>query len=155
VTAPEELVTKVLGERRRGSAFTMARQGLVKVERDACRIPGRARHTTMRVLFKALARDSRTRGWFELDGKVRAPQGPAIDVPLVAHKARLAVELDAWYQFHDPEGYRRDRVQDTRLQRAGYFVLRFPAEDVDDRLATTIDQLAFALAGRRAVRALP
>lgn len=155
VTAPEELVKKVLGERRRGSAFTMARQGLVKVERDACRIPGRARRSTVRVLFDALAHDPRTRGWFELDGKVRTPDGPAIDVELVAHKARIAVELDAWYHFHDPEGYRRDRVQDTRLQRAGYFVLRFPAEDVDDRLASTIEQLAIALAGRRAVRALP
>jgi very-short-patch-repair endonuclease len=40
------------------------------------------------------------------------------------------------------------------LQDAGYFVLRFPAEDVDDRLASTIEHLAIALAGRRAARAL-
>jgi very-short-patch-repair endonuclease len=155
VTAPEELVSKVLGDRRRGSAFTMARQGWVRVESHARRIPGRARRSTMRVLFDALARDPRTRGRFELDGKVPTADGPMIDVALVAHKARIAVELDAWYHFHDPEGYQRDRVQDARLQRAGYFVLRFPAEDVDDRLVSTIEQLAIALAGRRAVRALP
>jgi very-short-patch-repair endonuclease len=155
VTAAEELVTKVLDERRRGAAWSMARQGLVKVESRARRIPGRARDSTMRVLFDALAQDPRTRGQFELDGKVRTADGPVIDVSVVAHRARIAVELDAWYHFHDPEGYRRDRVQDTRLQRAGYFVLRFPAEDVDDRLASTIEQLAIALAGRRAVRALP
>jgi very-short-patch-repair endonuclease len=132
----------------------MARQGLVSVDALARRLPGRARHGTMRVLFEALARDPRTRGRFELDGKVATADGPAIDVALVAHADRIAVELDAWYHFHDPEGYRRDRVQDTRLARAGYFVLRFPAEDVDDRRAATIEQLAIALAGRRAARAL-
>jgi very-short-patch-repair endonuclease len=131
----------------------MARQGLVRVEALARRLPGRARHSTMRVLFDALARDPRTRGRFELDGKVATADGAAIDVALVARDARIAVELDGWYQFHDPEGYRRDRVQDTRLARAGYFVLRFPAEDVDDRLAPTIEHLATALAGRRAVLA--
>lgn len=154
VTAPDALVARVVGGNRPGTAWTMARQGLVKVEALARRLPGRARHSTMRVLFDALARDPRTRGRFALDGKVATADGPAIDVALVAHDARIAVELDAWYHFHDPEGYRRDRVQDTRLSRAGYFVLRFPTEDVDDRLASTIEQLAIALAGRRAVRTL-
>ena len=153
VTAPDELVTRVLAERRTGSAWAMARQGLVRVDALAHRLPGRARHSTMRALSEALARDPRTRGRFERDGRVTSADGPAIDVALVDHRARIAVELDAWYHFHDPEGYRRDRVQDMRLQRAGYFVLRFPAEDVDDRLASTIEQLAIALASRRAVRA--
>lgn len=154
VTAPDELVARVLAGSRRGTAWTLARQGLVTVDALARRLPGRARHRTMRVLFDALARDPRTRRRFELDGKVATADGPAIDVALVSHDARIAVELDAWYHFHDPEGYRRDRAQDTRLLRAGYFVLRFPAEDVDDRLVSTIEQLAIALAGRRAVRAL-
>jgi very-short-patch-repair endonuclease len=154
VTAPDELVSRVLGAHHRGTAWTMARQGLVRVEALAQRLPGRAHHSTMRMLFEALARDPRTRGRFELDGKVVTADGPPIDVALVAHADRIAVELDAWYHFHDPEGYRRDRVQDTRLARAGYFVLRFPTEDVDDRLASTIEHLAIALAGRRAARAL-
>jgi very-short-patch-repair endonuclease len=154
VTAPDELVTRMLRDHRPGTAWTMARQGLLRVDALARRLPGRARHSTMRVLFEALARDPRTRGRFELDGKVVTEDGPAIDVALVAHADRIAVELDGWYHFHDPEGYRRDRVQDTRLLRAGYFVLRFPTEDVDDRLASTIEHLAIALAGRRAARAL-
>jgi len=153
VTSPDELVTRMLGDHRRGAAWTMARQGEVRVGALARRLPGRARHSTVRVLFDALARDPRTRGRFEFDGKIPTADGSVIDVALVAHGARIAVELDAWYHFHDSEGYRRDRVQDTRLSRAGYFVLRFPAEDVDDRLASTIEQLAIALAGRRAVRA--
>ena len=154
VTAPDELVTRMLRDHRPGTAWTMARQGLLRVDALARRLPGRARHSTMRVLWEALARDPRTRGRFELDGTVATADGPAIDVALAAHADRIAVELDAWYHFHDPEGYRRDRVQDTRLLRAGYFVLRFPAEDVDDRLASTIEHLAIALAGRRAARAL-
>jgi very-short-patch-repair endonuclease len=153
VTAPDELVSRVLAESRSGAAWTMARQGRVRVDALARRVPGRARHSTMRVLHDALARDRRTSGRFELDGTVATAEGPAIDVALVARDARIAVELDAWYHFHDPEGYRHDRVQDTRLARAGYFVLRFPAEDVDDRLASTIDHLALALAGRRAAHA--
>lgn len=155
VTAPEELVSRALRGNRQGTAWVMARQGVVNVPALGQRLPGRARHSTMRVLFDALTRDPRTRGRFQLDSKVAAAEGPAIDVALVAHADRIAVELDAWYHFHDPEGYRRDRVQDARLQRAGYFVLRFPAEDVDDRLASTIEHLAIALAGRRAARALP
>lgn len=154
VTAPDELVTRMLRDHCPGTAWAMARQGVVRVDALARRLPGRARHSTMRVLFEALARDPRTRGRFELDSRVVTADGPAIDVALVAHADRIAVELDAWYHFHDPEGYRRDRVQDTRLQRAGYFVLRFPAEDVDVRLASTIEHLAIALAGRRAARAL-
>jgi hypothetical protein len=154
VTAPDELVRQVVRSRP-GTAWTMARQGVVHVGPLGQRLPGRARHGTMRVLFDALARDPRTRGRFELDGRVAPAEGPALDVALVARAERIAVELDAWYHFHDPEGYRRDRVQDARLQRAGYFVLRFPAEDVDDRLVSTIEHLAIALAGRRAARALP
>jgi very-short-patch-repair endonuclease len=105
----------------------------------------------MRALFEALERDARTRGRFELDGKISSlGEGPAIEIELVSHSLQIGIELDGWYHFHDPEGYRRDRIQDMRLARAGYFVMRFPAEDVDDRLTSTIDQIAIALAGRRA-----
>jgi len=154
VTSPDELVRRVLGAQRRGAAWTMARQGLVTVDAVAQRRPGRARHGTLRVLSEALARDPRTRGRFELDGEIRTPDGLPVDAGLLARADRIVVELDTWYHFHDPESYRRDRAQDLRLARAGYFVLRFPAEDVDDRLASTIDQLAIALAGRRAARAV-
>lgn len=40
--------------------------------------------------------------------------------------------------------------KDVWLQRAGFFVLRFLADDVEDRLAQTLDEIALALAGRRA-----
>jgi len=150
VTAPDALVTRVLRGDRESAALSMAREGLVTMTAPVQRSPGRARCRTTRVLFDALARDPRTRGQFELDCQVAGSGGgPAIDVDLMAPGARIAIEIDGWYHFHDPEGYRRDRVQDVRLQRAGYFVMRFLAEDVDDRLALTLDQIAIALAGRR------
>jgi len=156
VTAPPALVTRVLRDGRESAALALARQGVVTMAAPAQRSPGRARLRTRLALFDALARDPRTRGCFELDGRVAVAGGePAIAIDLVAPEARIAVELDGWYHFHDPDGYRRDRVQDARLQRAGYFVLRFLAEDVDDRLDATLDQLAIALAGRRARRAPP
>jgi hypothetical protein len=155
VTAPDELITRVLYSGRGGSSLSLARQGLVRLTVPAERAPGRARHRTMRALFEALERDPRTRGRFELDGKIVSPNGgPAIEIELVSHPLRIGIELDGWYHFHDPEGYRRDRIQDMRLARAGYFVMRFPAEDVDERLTSTIDQIAIALAGRRAAAAL-
>jgi hypothetical protein len=83
VTAPEELVSHALREHRRGIAWTMARQGVVGVPALTQRLPGRARHSTMRVLFEALARDPRTRGRFQFDSKVATAEGPAIDVALV------------------------------------------------------------------------
>jgi very-short-patch-repair endonuclease len=60
------------------------------------------------------------------------------------------VEIDGWYHFREPQGYRSDRAKDVLLQRAGFFVMRFLAEDVEDRLALIIDEIAIGLGGRRA-----
>jgi len=84
---------------------------------------------------------------------------PTPDAPWLAQALATAKSLIAYLPGHcvavtplqDPEGY-RDRSQDTRLQRAGYFVMRVVAEDVDQRLASTLDQIARALAGRHASR---
>jgi very-short-patch-repair endonuclease len=153
VTAPDALIDRVLHGAPDCAALSMARQGRVTMAMPAERSPGRARARTARALFEALAHDPRTRDRFALHGQVASEAGPAIDVDLVASRTRIAVVLDGWYHFHDPEGYRRDRVQDVRLQRAGYFVMRFLAEDVDDRLASTVDHIAIALTGRRSPRA--
>jgi very-short-patch-repair endonuclease len=156
VSAPDDLVTRVLHGRHDSRALTMARQGRIALTTPAQRLPGRGRSRTMRELHAALCRDPRTRGRFELDAQVTLSEGgPVIDVDLLAPRARIAVELDGWHHFYDPEGYGRDRDQDKRLQRAGYFVMRFLTEDVDERLASTLDQIALALAGRRASGALP
>src|SRR6185503_14760828 len=127
-----ELVTAVLTNARSSAALSMARQGLVRLSSPAQRIPGGGRRRTARTLIDALAADPRTEGRFELDHQVALGEGRApIDVAIIAPRARIVIEIDGWHHFHDPEGYQRDRIHDLWLQRAGYFVLRFLAEDVD------------------------
>jgi hypothetical protein len=36
------------------------------------------------------------------------------------------------------------------LQRAGFFVMRFLVEDIEERLEQTVNEIALGLAGRRA-----
>ena len=49
----------------------------------------------------------------------------------------------------DAEAYRRDRRKDAMLQKNGYFVLRFLAEDAGKRLDEILDTILAALANRR------
>jgi very-short-patch-repair endonuclease len=156
VGAPADLVSGVLGGDRQSAALSMARQGVVPIAPRAEGSAVRARSRAARVLHAALARDARTAGRFALDAPVPIHAGgSAIEVDLVAESARLAIEIDGWYHFRDPEGYRTARVTDLRLQRAGFFVMRFLAEDVGDRLALIVDEIAVALRGRRASTGSP
>jgi hypothetical protein len=151
VGAPADLVGRVLGDGRQSAALSMARQGVVSIAPRAEGSAVRARSRAARVLHAALARDPRTAGRFALDGLVPTHAGgPAIEVDLVSVRARLAIEIDGWYHFRDPEGYRAARIADLRLQRAGFFVLRFLAEDVGERLEPIVDEIAVALRGRHA-----
>ncbi len=52
-------------------------------------------------------------------------------------------------RFADAEHYRRDRRKDFLLQKNGYLVLRFLAEDVTRRLSQVIDEIAAAIEARR------
>ena len=62
---------------------------------------------------------------------------------------QLAVEIDGAFHFTDAEHYRRDRRKDFLLQKNGYLVLRFLAEDVTRRLAQVIDEITAAVAIKR------
>jgi hypothetical protein len=151
VGAPADLVGRVLGDGRQSAALSMARQGVVSIAPRAEGSAVRVRSRAARVLHAALARDPRTAGWFALDGLIPIHAGgPAIEVDLVSVRARLAIEIDGWYHFRDPEGYRAARSADLRLMRAGFFVLRFLAEDVRERLEHIVDEIAVALRGRHA-----
>jgi hypothetical protein len=151
VGAPRELLADVLY--RNAATLLMAREGVVPVvgvpaARSAPR-PSRAGRT-LHTLHDALARDPRTAGQFALNALVRYDDRSTVAADLIAEGARLAVEIDGWYRFRAPQGYRRERTRDILLQRAGYFVMRFLADDVEDRLASTVDEIAIALAARRA-----
>lgn len=158
VVAPSALVTRVLTSRE-SSAISMARHGLVKLQKDA---PAAAHQRgplpktpdlsgAEASLYLALARDPRTR-IARFEQRVMAPiheREREIEVSLAAHAPRLIVELDSWYHLRDETAYHNQRLKDLWLQRAGFFVMRFLVEDVERRLGEVIDEIALGLVGRR------
>ena len=77
----------------------------------------------------------RTGGRFTLNAKLGfCFGGGAAEIDLCAESLRLAVEVDGYHHFTDPDAYRRDRRKDWELQRHGYVVLRVLAADVVERM---------------------
>lgn len=153
VAAPSELVRRVLTADRDSAALSMARQGLVSVAPFAQDLPDRARGRIEQRLHDALARDRRTRGQFQLNVSVPIPEpGRTVEVDLMARGTRLVVEIDRWYHVRDAQAYRRDRDKGVQLSRAGFFVMRFLAEEVEQRLELVVDEIAIGLLSRRASR---
>jgi very-short-patch-repair endonuclease len=95
----------------------------------------RARSEAERFLSALLEALPATRGLFELNQRTgfRIHHRP-VEVDLLCRHLRLAIEIDGYYHFQTPEAYRRDRRKDLALQRHGYLVLRFLADDVVARL---------------------
>lgn len=154
VAAPSAQTSEVL-RGRESAALSMARQGVVPIA--ANERAGRERRSHGRpqlVLHEALARDPRTAGHFTHNVVVPVGERSTVEVDLLALPARLAIEIDAWYHDADPRGYRPARANDVRLQRAGFFVLRFVIDDIEHRLALVVDQIAISLSSRRAARHL-
>ncbi len=110
-----------------------------------------ARSAAERFLFKFLDGLPKTKGLFALNGRIDVPFGPNpfMEVDLLCKERQLAVEIDGAFHFADAEHYRRDRRKDFLLQKNGYLVLRFLAEDVTRRLAQVIDEIAAALDVKR------
>src|SRR5262249_40011289 len=107
----------------------------------------RARSAAERFLFTFLESLPETAGRFELNAALDFPFGPRpAEVDLLCRSPRIAVELDGYFHFLAPDGYRRDRPKDWQLQRRGYLVLRFLAEDVFPRLEMIRDRILDALA---------
>ena len=106
-----------------------------------------ARSAAERFLFKFLDGLPKTKGLFALNGRMDVPFGPNpfMEVDLLCKERHLAVEIDGAFHFTDAEHYRRDRRKDFLLQKNGYLVLRFLAEDVTRRLAQVIDEITAAL----------
>ena len=112
---------------------------------------GSARSAAERFLFKFLDGLPKTKGLFAINGRIDVPFGPNpfMEVDLLCKERQLAVEIDGAFHFADAEHYRRDRRKDFLLQKNGYLVLRFLAEDVTRHLAQVIDEIAAALAIKR------
>lgn len=158
VIAPRPLAEGLLAKRGATEAISLARQGLVVLDppRPGSRpaagkpLPGTDAAALEEKLWAALQRHPGTRDRFER--RVAAPiheEERQVEVLLVERKARLVVELDGWYHLGDPLAYSRARLKDTWLRRAGFFPLRFLAEDVERRLDKVIEEIASGRAGRR------
>jgi very-short-patch-repair endonuclease len=106
----------------------------------------RARSAAERFLFAFLESLPETAGRFELNASLDFRFGQRLaEVDLLCRSPRIAVELDGYFHFLAPDDYRRDRSKDWELQRHGYLVLRFLAEDVIPRLEMIRDRIVDAL----------
>jgi very-short-patch-repair endonuclease len=101
----------------------------------------RARSAAERFLFDRLEARRETAGLFRLNARL----GRGVEVDLLCEQHAVAVEIDGYHHFRDPEAYRRDRRKDLELQKSGYLVVRFLADDVVARLETVLDTLTAAL----------
>lgn len=99
-------------------------------------------------LFRFLDGLPKTKGLFTLNGRLDIPFGPNsyMEVDLLCKEKKVAVEIDGAFHFEDAEHYRRDRRKDFLLQKNGYLVVRFLAEDVTKRLPQVVEELSAALA---------
>ena len=110
-----------------------------------------ARSAAERFLFELLRDLPETAGLFELNVRLGFCFGPMpAEVDLLAAGLRLAVEIDGFHHFREPDAYRRDRRKDALFQRQGFLVLRFLAEDVVVRLEEILEEIRTTVAFRRA-----
>jgi len=106
----------------------------------------RARSAAERFLFTFLESLPETAGGFELNASLDFCFGPRpAEVDLLCRSPKIAIELDGYFHFLRPDGYRRDRLKDWELQRRGFVVLRFLAEDVIPHIEIIRDRILDAL----------
>lgn len=110
-----------------------------------------ARSAAERYLFERLQSHPQTAGLFELNGLLTcAPSERPLEVDLLARGPKVAVEIDGYYHFTEPDAYRRDRRKDVLLQHAGYLVVRCLADDVASRLEEILETIVTAVRHRAA-----
>jgi very-short-patch-repair endonuclease len=113
----------------------------------------RARSATEAFLFRRLETLPHAKGRFRLNTELPIPFDGwgrlEVDLACLAcQDARIAIEIDGAQHLADTEAYRRDRRKDQLLQEDGWFVLRFLAQDVVERLDAVLDGILRALAHR-------
>ena len=111
----------------------------------------RARSASEAFLYRRLETLPETAGRFRLNVELPIPFDAwgRMEVDFFGADSRVVVELDGAQHLADAEAYRRDRRRDAMLQKNGYFVLRFLAEDAGKRLDHILDTILATLAHRR------
>jgi very-short-patch-repair endonuclease len=106
----------------------------------------RGRSAAEQFLFDRLESRQDTAGLFARNARVACGfHAGGAEVDLLCERHAVAVEIDGYHHFRDPEAYRRDRRKDLELQKSGYLVVRFLADDVVARLETVLDTITAAL----------
>jgi Protein of unknown function (DUF559) len=110
-----------------------------------------SRSAAERFLFESLESIAETAGLFELNATLNFHFGLNrwIEIDLLARSLNIAVEVDGFHHFQDPDAFRRDRRKDLELQKHGYLIVRVLAEDVVQRLEEVMDTIVAAVAFRR------
>jgi very-short-patch-repair endonuclease len=109
----------------------------------------RARSKAEAYLRDRLEEHPGTTGLFELNVRLRPEDKGSWEVDLLCRSLRIAVEIDGYFHFQDPERFRRDRRKDLDLQRAGYWVYRLLATDVLSRLEHILHTLDTLIEARK------
>lgn len=106
----------------------------------------RARSASEAFLYGRLETLPQTKGRFRLNERLPIPfdNYGRMEVDLVCVEHRLVIEIDG-AQHLETGAYRRDRRKDVLLQRHGYFILRFLAEDVGRCLDQVLDTILATL----------
>jgi superfamily II DNA or RNA helicase/very-short-patch-repair endonuclease len=111
----------------------------------------RARSATEAFLYRRLQTLPTTAGRFRLNAELPIPfdNSSRMEVDLLCAEAHIVIELDGAQHLENVEAYRRDRRKDQLLQEAGYFVLRFLAEDIGKHLDVVLDAIQRTLSSRQ------
>jgi hypothetical protein len=111
----------------------------------------RARSAAERRLFEQLRAVPETAGLFTLNEIVAAAgfHAQKAEIDLCSTALRIAIEIDGYYHFGEPEAYRRDRRKDWALQQEGYVVLRFLADDVLEQMEAVLERIVSAVRRQR------
>jgi very-short-patch-repair endonuclease len=114
----------------------------------------RARSASEAFLYRRLETLAEAAGRFRLNAVLPIPfdNRGTLEADLFCPDANLVVELDGAQHLADAEAYRRDRRKDALLQRNGFFVLRFLAEDIGKHLDDILDTILATLVHRRGHR---
>jgi hypothetical protein len=113
-------------------------------------IAPRPRSAAEAAMLAALEAVPATAGRFQLNQALSFAFGErAAEVDLVSRADAIAIEIDGYHHFTDPDHYRRDRRKDLLLQAHGYVVLRFLADDVLDDPRAAVDAVIELLGVRQ------
>jgi very-short-patch-repair endonuclease len=111
-----------------------------------------ARSKVEAAFYELLQERPSTVGRFEMNGRLDVNHGPKpAEIDFLARDLGIAIELDGYHHFGHVDAYRRDRRKDVLLQKEGYLVLRFLADDVYAKLTEILGTIEDAVRWRQSV----